>query len=1333
MAPTCEFLDEKKPPAMLTSVAVVCQKWPPLRDHRVLKRVQAFLDWSTTISLAEACSKPSLRLVQRVFSRRKWGRQSIADGLCCAASKGELNIVEYLCEMGEKQTKLPIKLLVNTKDASRRDALLEAVCNGHMAVVQWLVNNGAKLTEQDRRGRTVMILAAEMGNLAVLQFLVEKGVGVGETYQLGRTALHAAAEYGHFVVVKWLVEKGAQVNGQDRNNRAPLSLAAEGGHLPVVELLLQNGANVDDTDRESQKTALHYAAGRGHLAVVQSLVAHGANMNKFDRYLQTPVYLAVGRGNVAVVQWFIDNGARVAGASTEGRTALNNAALNGHILMVRFLMKMGFDAFCSAASGHTTLYYATTGHQLQVVEYILVEGRDREMPQPELWEALFSAANDSCTNIIDILHQSYWNRICEPNSQGTTILHEAVARGLMKPIQQLVIRGADIHQRDPFGLTPFIEACRHRHHGIINFLLDAGAHIEDANFAIRTGLHYSAEAGLSDVVELLLSRGACADFPDKLGWTALHVAAATGQLSAVKVLHRHNATMNVQTATGKTALVVAVEAGQSGVSDYLVELNASTKMPIADAEAPFIDFKEYILDPSEVHFKTLQDNSEAVWLNSPTEIKIKRGGWSQSFVEELRRWSALNHPHLVKLYGVCYGREVRDPVFVYERATNGTLLEFIGDSKNPSRKSLLWDKLYEAALGLQYLHDRNVVHGEVNCDSIVIAASGVAKLRNIGKDSVASDLRLPWIAPELLSGFPRSFESDIYAFGVVILEACKAIGEWPCTALTPWNVFHMKSAYYSIAADMFSYKPSSMTETQWKLVKRMCSYDPRDRISAADLVRELEVFTHTYESQREGCESYSTLFSSSELSDASIDERSLSTISSVLKDLDNMCGETCPIELMHRDAYNRLTDVLSQLKSRQDQPDMELIQRYSALLHSFQARLLSTTAVGLAQATLLAVSRQSANIVFSVHTDLDSFIDSANLSRSSPVHDWRNKWMLRRKQQQHDMLQKIENLPRLMDELKDRKQREIALGYLRFELSKYAASYATIEAPGLSRAKSVVASLVTGEDNSWFIPAYEVEFDKFDEFSRGAFGKVYHGRWKRSRVVVKKLKLRNEEDEAALLNEVDIWHKLYHPHIVQLFGACHINQPFFVCEYAGGGQLNLFLRKYPSAVWDKLYEAALGLRYLHRKHVIHGDLKCNNILVGSDGRAKLTDFGLSFLGLDSQPCSDNGTDALPMEVPRIGAIRWKAPEVLRGEKATYASDIYSFGMCVLEAVSGAFPWGVVIPDIAVKHHVLKSKRIPVCPDNCSHEAYQLIKEMCRFVPSERMTINNVVKAINLLR
>ena len=207
------------------------------------------------------------------------------------------------------------------------------------------------------------------------------------------------------------------------------------------------------------------------------------------------------------------------------------------------------------------------------------------------------------------------------------------------------------------------------------------------------------------------------------------------------------------------------------------------------------------------------------------------------------------------------------------------------------------------------------------------------------------------------------------------------------------------------------------------------------------------------------------------------------------------------------------------------------------------------------------------------------------------------------------------------------------------------------------------------------------------------------------------------------------------PHVVQLFGACHIERPLFVCEYAAQGQLDVYLREHPTEVWQKLYEAALGLRYVHVKRVVHGDLKCNNILVGSDHCAKLTDFGLSSLEAHASTSGEEPEAELASgekAKPSVGAIRWKAPEVLKGEKATFASDIYSFGMCIIEAASGEFPWGRRLDDSIVRYHVVKKRELPRRPKQLGDAAWSLVERMCRYEPSERLGIAAVIDELQAL-
>ncbi|GMF10511.1 unnamed protein product [Phytophthora lilii] len=499
-----------------------------------------------------------------------------------------------------------------------------------------------------------------------------------------------------------------------------------------------------------------------------------------------------------------------------------------------------------------------------------------------------------------------------------------------------------------------------------------------------------------------------------------------------------------------------------------------------------------------------------------------------------------------------------------------------------------WNLLYQVALGLQHLHD------------------------------------------QILAGLPASFESDIFAFGFVIIDAIVQNTRFV-------GLFDTNDMYESILSGMLPAKLDTITSYQWQLIQKMCCYNPGERISAADVVRELEIISSSYTTN----DSLSPECATPDLTDlawSNLGEYQLTddtTVSELLAAIRDLCGGSLTINQMNQDVYNRLVDVFDQLRTQTGTPSKDIVLRYGNLS--------------------------------------DGRIGVVSIGFGAPVAEPMGT------SSQHEILQKLEDLPSLLEDVEDEKEREEALTYLRFELSKYPTSYATSKVAGFTRAKAAITSLSTVKNPNWFIPAHEVKFDKFDEFSRGAFGKVYHGRWNRSQVVVKKVKLRTEEDQAAFLNEVEVWHKLYHPNVVQLFGACHIQRPFFVCEYAGGGQLDTYLRDHPNVVWEKLYEAALGLRYLHVKHIVHGDLKCNNILISSDGHAKLTDFGLSTVesSLVDNAFEPEAEDS-SSEIKSVGAVRWKVPEVLCGEKATFASDVYSFGMCITKAVSGKYPWGMIL-------------------------------------------------------
>lgn len=257
----------------------------------------------------------------------------------------------------------------------------------------------------------------------------------------------------------------------------------------------------------------------------------------------------------------------------------------------------------------------------------------------------------------------------------------------------------------------------------------------------------------------------------------------------------------------------------------------------------------------------------------------------------------------------------------------------------------------------------------------------------------------------------------------------------------------------------------------------------------------------------------------------------------------------------------------------------------------------------------------------------------------------------------------------------------------------------------------------------WFIPREEVLFG--DEISEGSFGKVYRGKWNGTKVVIKCVKIDGQSDvdkrkflREMFVREVDIWEKARHPNIVRFCGACNVGLSWFiVSEYASGRTLPQYLHKHGrSLVWRQLHEVALGLLYLHKNGIIHSDIKSNNILVSKNGKAMLNDFGLSFEQSKSR-----------LNVKKWGAVQWRPPEYVleNGAGPSFAGDVYSLGMCIVEAVTGrGSPWEP-ITDSQVKTF-LQNKEMMPRPPEMSDTEWELVERMCAFEPSERMPLADVI-------
>lgn len=429
-----------------------------------------------------------------------------------------------------------------------------------------------------------------------------------------------------------------------------------------------------------------------------------------------------------------------------------------------------------------------------------------------------------------------------------------------------------------------------------------------------------------------------------------------------------------------------------------------------------------------------------------------------------------------------------------------------------------------------------------------------------------------------------------------------------------------------------------------------------------------------------------------------------------------------------RQVYLRLADIYEHLHDQLcSSLTPELVVKFSLVVVRFFRSTVMQSELSCSAPSVSCAARTIASRNYSIHKDIDRLLAFPDVSvdKGAPIHQWTGVWRRNHEQQSARAALDVQDgvlLPRITEAEADRNddckeldvEHEEAAVVTLFELTRRRGTRSRAEIDAfLSSNDSLGVAQVAVPD--WFIPSYEVELGEF--ISEGSFGAVYQGKWFDTDVVIKTLiKANNPEQRRAFVHEAELWFMLNHPNIIKLYGACHVGpRPFFVCEMALGCAIP-DLTNLTTNPEGYLVQAATGLQYLHARGIAHGDIKGNNILYGQLHTVKLTDFGLSrFTRADESDADDTRA---------LGAYQWKAPECINGSPPTFASDVFSFAMCIIEAVTGKFPWGKLI-DEAVKVHVKKGK-LPKRPPQISDELWDLVLRMTCYDPSERIDMATVV-------
>ncbi|CAN0843647.1 Proline-rich receptor-like protein kinase PERK8 [Linum grandiflorum] len=259
--------------------------------------------------------------------------------------------------------------------------------------------------------------------------------------------------------------------------------------------------------------------------------------------------------------------------------------------------------------------------------------------------------------------------------------------------------------------------------------------------------------------------------------------------------------------------------------------------------------------------------------------------------------------------------------------------------------------------------------------------------------------------------------------------------------------------------------------------------------------------------------------------------------------------------------------------------------------------------------------------------------------------------------------------------------------------------------------------------------------------SEGGFGSVYKGDINGMKVAVKQHKSVSLQGEKEFKSEVMVLKRVRHENLVTLLGSCaEGSHRLLVYEYVCNGSLDQHLSKHTRKPlsWEMRMKiaigAAKGLQYLHENNIIHRDMRPSNILITHDYESMLGDFGLARTQQEDQELST--------ETNVVGTLGYLAPEYAEYGKVSTKTDVYSFGIVLLQLITGLKTTDKKLGGkslVGWARPLLKEKNYPDLIDQRildTHDVHQLfwmvrVAEKCLSKdPKKRLSMEKVVCALD---
>jgi ankyrin repeat protein len=444
-----------------------------------------------------------------------------------------------------------------------------AAIRGYGTIVSALLDKGVNIDQTDVRGSTSLMLAAKNQQTDMLGLLLDSGANYAITNRKKLTAIDFIfnADYpaGQALLASYGIGPGTTGSGTVDPLIADIEATTQ---VSAVNRLDQFKAAVEKHGSRYQGwPLLNIAIELGEVEISQQIIAQQPNLDATDPDGNSAVQVAARKGDAVTLDQLLTHGVNVNATNVAGETALYLAVESASPKSVRILLQNKADPAIATKRKITPLEVAIQNDQAEIATMLLKSQAGYAGVHRVLILAIQRNMEDLSIRLIK--HDS---KLASLDDKGRSALWYSADGGLEKTSATLIASGKiDLNSKDSSGHSALAQAVEKGHIAIVRQLVDQGADINIRTNAGNTVLMLAILAKNSDIVQLLLAQAVDINARDNVGDTALMLAAGSGQNEILEKLIDAGADMQLRNEEDLNAFQIANNSGHQKTAEILRE------------------------------------------------------------------------------------------------------------------------------------------------------------------------------------------------------------------------------------------------------------------------------------------------------------------------------------------------------------------------------------------------------------------------------------------------------------------------------------------------------------------------------------------------------------------------------------------------------------------------------------------------------------------------------------------------------------------------------------------------------------------------------------------